>query len=250
MNGLTALAADGFNLAQTANLNLCLSALRSALKRSMSLPGLVCLFGPSGYGKSCAAAWVAGREGAFYVQARSVWSRKHFLQAVLREMGLPTKGTIAELADRVAEELAARGKPLIIDEADHLVDRGAVELVRDLYEAGGMPLVLIGEEGLPNKLKRYERVHERVLQWIPAQPVCLGDAKALAALYGQGVVFTDDLLSHLVEQAHGSARRVSVNLEWLAEKAKANGCSQLELKDLKRLKLELYTGQAPKRRLL
>jgi|GEM_PF-3875477 len=104
MNGLSALpAAEYHHLAKTTNIGLCLAALKQALNRSISLPGLVCLYGSSGYGKSCAASYVASREGAFYVQARSVWSRKHFLQAVLREMGLPSKGTIAELADRVAE---------------------------------------------------------------------------------------------------------------------------------------------------
>lgn len=235
-------------LAQIANLGLCDIALERALSRTASLPGLVCFYGPSGYGKSCSAAWVANARRAYYVQARSVWSKKHTLKAILAEMGIKTGGTIAEMADQVAEELAASGRPLIIDEMDHLVDRGAVELVRDIYEASGAAILLIGEEGLPTKLRKYERFHGRVLSWVPAQPVTLTDARHLVPVYSPQVGIAEDLLGHVVSIAHGSVRRVAVNLELLAETALTHGLQQLDLAALKRLGTELYTGEAPKRR--
>ncbi|MBG5304744.1 ATP-binding protein, partial [Pseudomonas aeruginosa] len=43
----------------------------------------------------------------------------------------------------------------------------------------------------------------------------------------------------------GSVRRVAVNLEQLAEAATVQGRRELELADLQRLNLELYTGAAP-----
>lgn len=235
-------------LAQIANLGLCDIALERALSRTASLPGLVCFYGPSGYGKSCSAAWVAAARRAYYVQARSVWSKKHTLKAILAEMGIRAAGTIAEMADQVAEELAASGRPLIIDEMDHLVDRGAVELVRDIYEASQAAILLIGEEMLPTKLKKFERFHGRVLSWVPAQPVTLPDAKQLVPVYSPQVEIAEDLLSHVVTMAHGSVRRVAVNLELLAESALTHGHPKLSLADLKRLGIELYTGEAPKRR--
>nr|WP_249123784.1 ATP-binding protein [Pseudomonas aeruginosa] len=71
------------------------------------------------------------------------------------------------MADQIAEELAASGRPLIIDEMDHLVAAGQVELIRDLYESSQASILLIGEEMLPTKLKKYERFHGRVLSWVP-----------------------------------------------------------------------------------
>jgi DNA transposition AAA+ family ATPase len=235
-------------LARIANLGLCDIALERAQSRTANLPGLVCFYGPSGFGKSMAAAWVANARRAYYVQARSVWTKKHFLKAILTEMSIQPAGTIAELADQVAEELAASGRPLIIDEMDHLVDRGAVELVRDIYEASQGAILLIGEEMLPTKLKRYERFHGRVLSWVPAQPVSLDDARALMAVYGGKLSIADDLLAHLVTISHGSVRRVAVNLELLAENAMTSGLREMALADLKRLGIDLYTGEAPKRR--
>ncbi|WP_186030015.1 AAA family ATPase [Burkholderia gladioli] len=233
-------------VAQIANLNLCNIAIEKAISRSANLPGLVCFYGPSGYGKSMAANYVANDRRARYVQAKSVWTKKHFLKAILFEMGIKPGGTIPEMADQVAEELAASGRPLIIDEMDHLVDRNAVELVRDLYESSQAPILMIGEEALPGKLKRWERMHGRVLAWVPALPVTVDDARQLATMYCREVEIADDLLARLVELSHGSVRRVCVNLERIQEEALTAG------KDAMNLALwgkrELYTGEAPKRR--
>ncbi|MBU9121791.1 ATP-binding protein [Burkholderia multivorans] len=233
-------------IAQITNLNLCDIAIERAISRSANLPGLVCFYGPSGYGKSMAANFVANARRARYVQAKSVWTKKHFLKAILFEMGIKPAGTIPEMADQVAEELASSGRPLIIDEMDHLVDRNAVELVRDLYESSQAPILMIGEEALPAKLKRWERMHGRVLAWVPAQPVTTDDARQLASLYCRHVQVADDLLTRLVELSHGSVRRVCVNLERIQEEALMAGKDAMDLAQWG--KRELYTGEAPKRR--
>ncbi|HDR9101571.1 TPA: ATP-binding protein [Burkholderia vietnamiensis] len=234
------------SIAQIANLGMCDIAIERAVSRSANLPGLVCFYGPSGWGKSMAANFVANTRRARYVQAKSVWTKKHFLKAVLFEMGIKPAATIPEMADQVAEELAASGRPLVIDEMDHLVDRNAVELVRDLYESSQAPILMIGEEGLPNKLKRWERMHGRVLAWVPAQPVTLEDAHKLRPLYCPSVDVDEDLLAKLVDLSHGSVRRVCVNLERIQEEAMVQGLDAIDL--AKWGKRELYTGEAPKRR--
>lgn len=236
----------GPGLAQIANLGLCDIALERAMSRTASLPGLVCFYGPSGYGKSMSAAWVANARRAYYVQARSIWTKKHTLKAILAEMNIKSAGTVSEMADQIAEELAASGRPLIIDEMDHLVDRGSVELVRDIYEASQAAILLIGEEGLPTKLRKFERFHGRVLSWVPAQPVSLQDARHLVPIYSGQVAVADDLLEHLVNLANGSVRRVAVNLELIRDSALTLGLDQMDLATWG--KRELYTGEAPKRR--
>ncbi|MGS0980608.1 AAA family ATPase [Burkholderia glumae] len=233
-------------VAQIANLALCDIAITRAIQRGKNLPGLVVYYGPSGYGKSISANFVANQHRAYYVQAKSVWTKKHFLQAILFEMGIKPAGTIAQLADQVAEELASSGRPLIIDEFDHLVDRNAVEVVRDLYESSQAPILLIGEEALPAKLKKWERMHGRVLAWVPAQGVTIDDARKLADQYSPNVRVEDDLLHRLVELSHGSVRRVCVNLENIQEQSLTMGLKSVSLATWG--SGELYTGEAPKAR--
>ena len=233
-------------VAAIGNLNLCQIALERALSREANLPGLVCFYGPSGWGKSMSATAIANQSRAYYVQAKSVWTKKHFLKAILFEMGIKPAGSIPEMADQVAEELAASRRPLIVDEMDHLVDKNAVELVRDLYESSQAPILLIGEEGLPNKLKKWERFHGRVLAWVQAEPVNLDDARALREIYCRDVHVADDLLNHLVEISHGSVRRVCVNLDLIQSETLGIGMDQMDRANWGRR--DLYTGEAPKRR--
>ena len=234
-------------IADIANIGLCDVALERAIERTNSLPGMVCLYGPSGFGKSVAATHVANRRRAYYVQAKSVWTKKHTLKAILHEMGIKPLATIADMLEQAAQELAMSGRPLIVDEMDHLVDKNAVELIRDLYESSQAPILLIGEEQLPNKLKKWERFHGRVLAWVPAQPVSLNDARKLVPLYAGEIQIEDDMLAHIVSLSGGSVRRVAVNLELVQETALTNGWESVDRQIWGQT--DLYTGEAPKRRL-
>lgn len=225
------------------NVGLFLTALERAQSRPQHLPGITVFFGPPGFGKSFAAARAATVHDALYVEAKSTWSRKALLSAIVKEMGFVGGRTLAELCDQVSEQLALSGRPLIIDEMDHVVDRGAVEVVRDIYEGSGAAIVLIGEERLPGKLAKWERLHSRIMFWLAAQEADLEDAQALAAHYCPEIPIADDLLQQLVDMAFGSVRRICVNLELIRQEAFRHDWERVDRKTWG--DRQLYTGQAP-----
>ena len=234
------------------NVALCLSALDKAAKRPGHLPGLVVMYGPSGIGKSTAAAYVATRLDAYYVEARSSWTKRAMLEAILMSMDI-RKGrsvqparTISGMADQIAEQLAGSGRPLIIDEMDHVVEKNAVELVRDLYEASRAAILLIGEEALPGKLAQWERFHGRILDWVAAQPADMDDAVELRKQYCKRVQVADDLLADVVAAAEGSVRRICVNLERIQEIGQMDGRDVMDRAAWGNR--PLFTGRAPRRR--
>lgn len=241
VNGATA-----GGLAQLANTAICLETLQRAMARPTHLPGLCCFYGPSGYGKTSAAAVTAGVTGAYYVECKSTWTRKALLASILKEMGLVAAKTIYAMGDQVAEQLALSGRPLIIDEMDHIVAKGAVEIIRDIYEGSKAAILLIGEEGMPHKLLAWERFHGRILSWEAAQPATVEDARALARLYCKDVEIADDLLARITEAAKGSVRRVCVNLERVKEDALAQGLDTIDLAVWG--DRQLFDGRPPKRR--
>ncbi|MGI0446376.1 AAA family ATPase [Pseudomonas aeruginosa] len=123
--------------------------------------------------------------------------RKHTLKSILGEMGIKPAGTIPEMADQIAEELAASGRPLIIDEMDHLVAAGQVELIRDLYESSQASILLIGEEMLPTSSRSTNAVARSQLGFRAASVP--EDARNLAPV--AQVAIADDLLAHLVKKS-------------------------------------------------
>lgn len=229
------------------NLALVRAALEKLANRTAGIPGLGVLYGPAGWGKTTAMVAVMNATRAYYVQMRSAWGRKTLLEKILVEMGFKPSGTIPRMLDDICEQLGKSGRPLLIDEFDFALRSDAlVELIRDIYEGSQGVIVLGGEELLPKKLARWERFHSRVATWLPAQPVNLADARALAPIYCE-TPCADDFLGLLVGKAAGSTRRVCVNLANASEIAALEGWRKIDLAAWK--DRQIYTGQAPAREL-
>jgi hypothetical protein len=233
-------------IAQIHNLELVRTAAERLAGRFAGLPGMAALYGPAGYGKTTAALAIANENRAYFVQMRSAWGRKALLEKVIIEMGAKPHGTIPQMLDQVCEQLATSGRMLMIDEFDYCIRNDSmIELVRDIYEGSQATLLLLGEEMLPQKLKRWERFHSRIMSWIPAQPVSVKDAALLAPIYCPGVHVAGDLIDHLVKLSAGSVRRVSVNLAAVYEAASLEGWDVVDRKAWG--ERPVYTGEAPRR---
>ena len=237
------------SIAQIRNISQCYEAVKRTMERNPLLPGISAFYGPSGFGKSTAANFVATKTNAFYVQVKSTYTKKAFLQALLREMSIPYPATLSEMMELATSELAKSGRPLIIDEFDHLVQGNKVEIIRDLYEGSQGTFLIIGEEMLARKLEKWERFHGRILNWVPALPADISDAKLLCSIYAPMLEIDEPVLEQLVSQVRGSTRRVSTNLEMLNEKALEEGVKHISLKTLKSLLPDGFvTGESPKPR--
>lgn len=227
------------------NVAICRMAMERAMSRTYGLPGIVVFYGPSGYGKSMAASNITATLDAYFVQCKSTWTKKGFLQAIAKDMGLQTTGSIGDLTDLVCEELMLSGRPLIIDEADYLADKNRIFMVMDLYEGSQAPIMLIGEERLPQKLSVYEKIHNRILEWAPAQPCDMEDVAALARLCAPKISIDTALLENLHAATKGVARRICVCLEDIRHFARNQGIDTVTVENYHR---PFFTGQAPRGR--
>lgn len=226
-------------IAPLRNVVLFSALVERVMGRPYGLPGMATFHGRSGLGKTFAAIFAANKHRAYHIQIKSVWTRKHMLASILAEMGIRPAGTIPQMMDQVGEQLSLSRRPLFIDEADHLLVKGMIEVVRDIYESSQAAIILIGEEGLPQNLTRYERVHGRMLDWQAAQPACESDARVLAKLYCPTATVGLDLQARLLEASGGSVRRICVNLDRVREFAVANGLKEIGLAEYQG---EIFTG--------
>lgn len=211
--------------------------------RSPSLPGMAVFYGPSGFGKTTAAVYAGNKFQAYTVQVKSCWTKKTLCRAIATEMGLDPARTVADMVDQIAEHLALTDRPLLIDEADHLVAHKMIEIVRDIYEGSQSPVILIGEETLPQKLRQWERVHGRILSWVVAEPGDISDVHHLARIYARGVEIDGALCDQLLAGSRRSIRRICVNLDQVAEFARTHGLDRVGIDEWG--KRGFFDGQAP-----
>jgi len=234
-------------IAPLQNVALFTSLVRRTVNRPGHLPGMATFHGYSGYGKTFAATYAANKFGARYIEMGESWTKKKLCASILTELGVQAQArTVSDQMDQIIEALAIDGVPLIIDEADYLATKGLINLVREIHDKSGAPVLLIGEEGLPGALSKWERVHNRMLDWVPAQPSTLADAKHLARLYCPHVSVEDALLEQITEAASGRARRICVSLERVRELASVEGLDSVGPAQWG--KREFFRGQPPARR--
>lgn len=228
------------------NVGLLGGALQRAQARPAGLPGLVVMYGASGLGKSVSASYAANLHRAYYVECRDTWSKKAFLLAVLKDMAIAPGRTLSDMMDQIAEQLSRSMRPLIVDDVQYMLDKAIANVLTDLYNASQGTIVLIGEERVPGSLARLERLHNRVLEWVPAQPASLDDLRQLANANYPQLKVTDDLLEDLGRATGGCLRRAAVNLYKVNSEASA---MMLERVDLAAWgKRGWFTGEAPVRR--
>ncbi len=214
-------------IAPLRNVMLFTALVEGVMNRTEGLPGLGVFKGRSGDGKTTATIYAANKFRAYHVQMKSVWTRKKICTAILNEMGILPNGKIEEMVEQIAYELTISNRPLFIDEADFLVAKNMIEVVRDIHESGRVTIIMIGEEAFGQKLKRWERVYRRVLIWEDTQPTDMRDARHLAKLYCKGVEIAEDLLSDLVTASGANAGHIVINLDRVMKAAQNTGLEKI-----------------------
>lgn len=228
-------------IAKLTNVSRFVDLIETLKDRPIDLPGLGVFSGAAGLGKTMASIYAANVHRAHVVECDFTWTQKAFCEAVMGEIGLLVKGAptrmpiyraVGEIGDYFAEN---PGRPLIVDEADFLVRRKMIEIVRAIYKycaPAGASIVLIGEESMPKALKVWERVDSRVLMSVQALPLDLADAVTLANLICPGITFEDGVVGRLRQAAGGSARRIVARLHGLRQIAQKKNLTAISMSEI------------------
>lgn len=231
------------NIAPLANVVRLQTLAVRLQNRAHGLPGIGCLFSPAGYGKSTAGIFVTNSMRACHIQALPFGGTKGLLTMIVTELGVQPARTVSDLFLQAADRLQKTNRILIIDEADQILTDRTIEMLRLLHDTTEVPLILMGEELLPQKLKRWERVHSRILSWVAAEPATLEDVGFLAPIYAPQVSIDAELRQAVLEASRGSIRNASTNLAYMSEFAASKGLKALTRADWGNK--AFHTGEAP-----
>lgn len=240
------------NVAPMRNVMLLGALIRQVQHRAEGEQGMAVFYGFSGYGKSKAALYNTQATKACWVEVKSVWSRKALTEKICKALRIPPGRTISDSVEAIGKELEATRKPLLIDEAHILCSDSMMRLLHDIYESSnadptdempGTAIILIGEETLPQQLRKYERIHNRQLDWKAAQPADLREVQVLARLKCPELRIADEVLQHTLVISQAVARRIVSNLAKIKEFSRTEGRSEIAVGDIG--SIEWMAGQAP-----
>jgi Uncharacterized ATPase, putative transposase len=223
----------------TQNVTTFRKSLNGLVKRDRRQPGLMVVEGPSGRGKSMAADnWYAVHGGVFF----RVWQRmsQHaFLQELAFETCRSRPNGCHNCKRMIIERLREKPQPIIIDEADRLhLDR--IEDLRDINDATGSVVVLVGEDGLLSKLREQKRIYSRVAATVSFLDVQPADIIMYGAQFAE-LVIRPEAAALLATKCDGSFRMVHNHMVQLMEYGQANSLNTIEARHV--ADLDLRDGQ-------
>jgi len=211
--------------------NLTALAARAWMKRWM-----ITFTAPTGIGKTTAVDY-AERTLPFdhrVIHCKQITTR----YTMLRTLGPGEKWTnhgrnwmrASDLYDRAVERIRERPYLLIIDEADRL-SMDCFEILRDFWDDARLPMLLVGNEVLTQKLNRqHERLFRRIR--VRFEQRLLGEADQRKVLEFMGYEVADEefaLLWKLVGGSPGFAEALLENAnEIAASKGAKRGIEALE----------------------
>jgi DNA transposition AAA+ family ATPase len=199
--------------AATSNYQLIHQLLTAAQDRSLS----VAISFREGHSKSHSfKAYERMNENVIYVECQNYWTKKTFVQALLRAAGLKSDGTVGELIQTFIEHLQTLHKPIvIIDQADKLKDP-QLDLFMDLYNAlpGHCAFMLSGVPAFEKRILKgvqrdkigYREMFSRIgRKFIALNKTSLQDVQAVCAANGCDDA---DFQIQVFNECDGDMRRV------------------------------------------
>jgi len=176
----------------------------SLIQRCYGTPGMGLIYGPSGSGKTTATTWYINQCNGVYVRACAVWSPSAMLTAICRELNLPKARSLSDMLDAIVAKLEETGRPLFIDEANHIIDKKIlIETLRDLHDLSSAPVILIGMKDIHRNIQQRKQVSRRLAQWVRFEPCDVADTRKLADGLCE-VMVKDDLLKAMKRRAGSS----------------------------------------------
>ncbi|MFQ5776172.1 MAG: AAA family ATPase [Kiloniellaceae bacterium] len=192
--------------------------------RAVPEHALVGVTGEAGLGKSRTGMWWTVQNDAVMIRAHPNATPAWVLSDLVRELGLAPTRTTQALATQAIGALAADPRPVVIDEVEHALRSDALVLdtLRDVADLCEVPLVLIGREGTPEKLRRHRQIWRRIGAVAEFRPLDLEDAALLAAELVELDV-PEAVLSEILRAAEGRVCGVLGGLAWAEARLKRHG---------------------------
>lgn len=150
---------------RTKNVKNFVSLMDSLQKLPPNIPKLALVYGEHGLGKTHAIMWWAIRNDAIYIRANNEMTQSGLLKAIVEELDERPFFYMQENYKLILKHLKSDPKTIIVDEVDYLIgSKNAIEILRDIQDCTGSPLVLVGMGLVDKKISRLKHFDDRLFK--------------------------------------------------------------------------------------
>ena len=127
--------------------------------------------------------------------------------------------------DLIIRQLRFNPKIIIVDEIDYLFSKNAIEILRDIQDNTGTPIVLSGMGNVDTKIARYKHFEDRIYKKLKFEPYNEADIEDILSQITD-LSFTPDAIKYLATRTN-QFRKIVQTLDQLEKQAETNGFSEI-----------------------
>jgi len=218
-------------IVNTENRMMLIKTLTRLRIRGAAVPGICLVHGATGSGKTTALASAVAAYDAAFVRAEAMGCAGSLLDDICFELGVAAPYRNAAKFKAITSELKRKPRPLFVDEVDYLLrESRQLEMLRDLHDSTGVPIILIGMEEIEKKLLNYPQLTRRISNRLHFGPCDLADAQLLASELCE-VEIEPELLAKMHGKAQGCIGLMVLALSLFEAQAKEEGQKRIGIAD-------------------
>ena len=211
---------------KTQNVKRFITLMEELKKLPPNIPKLAMVYGEHGLGKTHSVIWWATRNDAIYVRANNEINQNGLLKLIVEELGERPFFSMQDNFNLILKHLRIEPKIIIVDEVDYLFNyHNAIEILRDIQDNTGVPILLVGMGMLDKKLARLKHFDDRIYKKVKFEHFNEEDIKEILKSMTE-LNFTDDAITYLATRTNQFRQLVKL-INHIEKLSKTN-----EIKDL------------------
>ena len=165
---------------KTTNVKNFIGLVENLLNKPKNIPKMGLLYGEPGLGKSQTALWLACKYNAIYLRATNLMTGRWLLEEIAKEMDEIPRYLTSDNFNLIVQKLKQKPKLIIVDEIDYLMNNlKTIEILRDIHDETGCPIILIGMGLAHKKLERYKHLFDRFSEIVKFETFSIQDLKQI-----------------------------------------------------------------------
>ena len=147
---------------KTNNVKNFIGLVENLQNKSKNIPKMGLIYGEPGLGKSQTALWLAYKYNATYLRATNLMTGRWLLEELVKELDEIPRYLTSDNFNLVVKKLKQNQQIIFIDEIDYLMNNyKSIEILRDIHDETGCPIIFIGMGLVHRKLERYKHLYDR-----------------------------------------------------------------------------------------
>ncbi len=211
---------------KTQNVKNFIGLVENLINKPKNIPKMGLVYGEPGLGKSQTALWLACKYDGIYLRATNLMTGRWLLEELVKELDQIPRYLTSDNFNLVVKKLKQNQQIIFIDEIDYLMNTyKSIEILRDIHDETGCPIIFIGMGLAHRKLERYKHLNDRFSEIVKFETFGVNDIGQIINQLSE-TLFTPEAVEY-IHKKYNRFRQIVQLINQMENFAKDNNLTEI-----------------------